>query len=296
ERKYDVGNRELLPVKLALKEWRHWFSMPGHFVALPKLPSAKETAKLLLTQVVRLHGLPSDVMSDRRPQFTSQFWGAFCRLLGAEASLSSGFHPESETARVNQDLEHTLHYLASFCSSSWSEHLLWAEIAHNALWQLSLALCRQETVTSADLSARKVGLAIGQGPSSTWVSSQTRSSLHQAVQGPCSIGPSDPPGPRMVHGAPAYMVKRLLDIWGVHGGVQYLVDWEDMGQRSGPGSPPVTSWTMNSFRLFSGIVRLALGHQELSLPGGGPVRIGTRLRPPPATRGRLYVNHTTNQA
>ncbi|KAK1791107.1 hypothetical protein P4O66_002140 [Electrophorus voltai] len=111
------------------------FSKAGCFFALPKLPSAKETAKLLLTQVVRLHGLPSDIVSDHGPQFTSRFWGAFCRLLGAEASLSSSSHPQSngQTERVNQDLEHTLRCLASSCPSSWSEHLLWVEFAHNTL-------------------------------------------------------------------------------------------------------------------------------------------------------------------
>ncbi|KAK1785824.1 hypothetical protein P4O66_003199 [Electrophorus voltai] len=95
------------------------FSKAGHFFALPKLPLAKETAKLLPTQVARLHG-PVFIVSDRGPQFTSRFWGAFCRLLGAEASLSSSFHPQSsgQTERINQDLERTLCCLASSCPSS----------------------------------------------------------------------------------------------------------------------------------------------------------------------------------
>jgi len=50
------------------------FSKVAHFVLLPKLPLAKETAKLLLLHVVRLHGIPVDVVSDRGPQFTSVFW------------------------------------------------------------------------------------------------------------------------------------------------------------------------------------------------------------------------------
>ncbi|KAK1803917.1 hypothetical protein P4O66_003857 [Electrophorus voltai] len=42
----------------------------------------------------------------------------------------------------------------------------------------------------------------------------------------CLVGPSDPPGPRMVDGALVYTVKRFLDVWWVRGVVQYLVDWE----------------------------------------------------------------------
>lgn len=44
-----------------------------------------------LNHVFRLHGLPCDLVSDRRPQFTSCFWSEFCNLLGAKVSLSSGF-------------------------------------------------------------------------------------------------------------------------------------------------------------------------------------------------------------
>ncbi|KAK1795386.1 hypothetical protein P4O66_010560, partial [Electrophorus voltai] len=112
----------------------------------PLLCTAKtaigEGDKVLLTQVVRLHGLPSDIVSEHGPQLISHFCRAFCRLLGAEASLSSGFHPQSndQTERVNQDLERTLRCLASSCPSSWSEHLLWADFAHNTLWHSSLVM------------------------------------------------------------------------------------------------------------------------------------------------------------
>ncbi|KAL6485493.1 hypothetical protein MHYP_G00048850 [Metynnis hypsauchen] len=51
--------------------------------------SAKETVELLLQHVIRVHGMPSDLVSDQGPQFTSRFWKAFCRLMGASVSLSS---------------------------------------------------------------------------------------------------------------------------------------------------------------------------------------------------------------
>ena len=52
------------------------------FMPLTKLPSASETAQLLVTHVIRLHGIPRDIVSDRGPQFISRFWKALCTLLG----------------------------------------------------------------------------------------------------------------------------------------------------------------------------------------------------------------------
>ena len=86
------------------------FSKAAHFIPLPKLPSAKETAVTVIDHVFRLHGLPVDVVSDRGSQFVSKFWKEFCKLLGATVSLSSGYHPQSngQSERANQDLERTL--------------------------------------------------------------------------------------------------------------------------------------------------------------------------------------------
>ncbi len=71
------------------------FSEATHFIPLPKLPSARETAVAVIDHVFRIHGLPMDVVSNRGPQFVSKFWREFCKLLGATVSLSSGFHPQS---------------------------------------------------------------------------------------------------------------------------------------------------------------------------------------------------------
>lgn len=83
------------------------FSKMTHFIALPKLPSAKETADIMMTHVFRIHGFPKDIVSDRGPQFISRFWKEFCKLIGATVSLTSGYHPESngQTEHLNQELE-----------------------------------------------------------------------------------------------------------------------------------------------------------------------------------------------
>ena len=111
------------------------FSKQVHYVPLPKLPTASETAKLLVLHVFRLHGIPSDIVSDRGPQFTSCVWRAFCQAMGTTVSLSSGYHPQSngQTERANQDLGSALRCVASRNPSTWSSYLPWVEYAHNSL-------------------------------------------------------------------------------------------------------------------------------------------------------------------
>ena len=118
------------------------FSKSVHLVPLPKIPSAKKTASLVMLHVFKYHGLPVDVVSDRGPQFTSHFWKAFCTLIGASVSLSSGYHPQSngQTERANQQLETTLRCMAAERPFSWSSQLPWVEYSINSLPSASSGL------------------------------------------------------------------------------------------------------------------------------------------------------------
>ncbi len=114
------------------------FSKVTHFIPLPKFPSARETTTIVLGHVFHIHGLPVDVVSDRGPQFVSkfvsEFVSEFCRQLGVTASLSSGYHPQTngQAERTNQDLERVLRCVASAEPSSWSSRLTMVEYAHNS--------------------------------------------------------------------------------------------------------------------------------------------------------------------
>ena len=118
------------------------FSKAAHFITLPKLPSSRETADLLVKHVFRLHGIPTDIVSDRGPQFTSQVWRAFCGALGAKSSLSSGFHPQSngQSERANQQMEAALRCITHTSPTSWNTQLPWVEYANNTLVNASTGL------------------------------------------------------------------------------------------------------------------------------------------------------------
>jgi hypothetical protein len=45
---------------------------------------------------VKLHGIPSSIVSDRDPMFTGHFWRELFTLVGVKLQLSSAFHPQSD--------------------------------------------------------------------------------------------------------------------------------------------------------------------------------------------------------
>ena len=59
------------------------FSKAVHFIPLPKLPSSKVTAQLMMQHVLQIHELPVDMVSDCGPHFSSRSWKAFCTLIGS---------------------------------------------------------------------------------------------------------------------------------------------------------------------------------------------------------------------
>ncbi|CAJ0953434.1 unnamed protein product, partial [Ranitomeya imitator] len=87
----------------------------------------------LLQHVVRLHGIPENIVSDRGSQFVSRFWRAFCGRMGIDLSFSSAFHPQTngQTERTNQTLETYLRCFVSADQDDWVSFLPLAEFALN---------------------------------------------------------------------------------------------------------------------------------------------------------------------
>ena len=67
-----------------------------HFAACKTAIDAPTTARLFLDSVVRLHGMPERIISDRDPRFTAHFWKAFWAGLGTTLSMSTAYHPQTD--------------------------------------------------------------------------------------------------------------------------------------------------------------------------------------------------------
>lgn len=73
------------------------FSKYTHFIALGHPCTASTVARVFFDEIVRLHGIPSSIMSDRDPVFTSNFWAELFRLASVKLQLSLAFHPQSDS-------------------------------------------------------------------------------------------------------------------------------------------------------------------------------------------------------
>jgi hypothetical protein len=68
----------------------------AHFITLGHPYTAMSIAKAFFEHVVRLHGIPTSIVSDRDPIFTNAIWQELFRLCGTQLRLSSAFHPQTD--------------------------------------------------------------------------------------------------------------------------------------------------------------------------------------------------------
>lgn len=110
-----------------------------HLMATTTTVTAKEFALLFFDNVVRLHGVPKAVITDRDSRFTSLFWKELMKLMNIEQRMGSSFHPESDgqTERSNRTLETMLRHYVNEQNNDWAKHLTAAEIAINNCQQAS---------------------------------------------------------------------------------------------------------------------------------------------------------------
>ena len=85
-------------------------SLQVHLVPTMMTVTAKGVTWLILKEVVRLHGIPESIVSDRDTRFTSIFWKELQKLMGTKLLMSMAFHPQmdGDIKQANRSIAQTL--------------------------------------------------------------------------------------------------------------------------------------------------------------------------------------------
>jgi transposase InsO family protein len=116
------------------------FSKYAHFIPLAHPYSTETVAQAFFSDIVRLHGMPQSIVSDRDTVFTSTFWQELMRLMGAKLHMTSAFHPQSDgqSEAANKVIAMYLCCFTGDRPREWLRWLPWAEYMYNTAYQSSL--------------------------------------------------------------------------------------------------------------------------------------------------------------
>lgn len=116
------------------------FSKFAHFIPLAHPYTATTVAASFFAEIVRFHGIPASIVSNRNPVFTRNFLGDLFRLAGVQLNFTSAFHPQSDgqSEVTNKIIAMYLQCLTGDRPRQWLRCLPWAEFCYNTSYQTSL--------------------------------------------------------------------------------------------------------------------------------------------------------------
>src|SRR3954471_6383129 len=120
----------------------------AHFLPMNMTDPYDRLSRLYVHEIVRLHGVPASIVSDRDPRFTSHFWQSFQQALGTELRLSTTYHPQTDgqSERTIQILEDMLRSCIIDFGGIWEDHLPIVEFAYNNSFQASIGMAPFEAL------------------------------------------------------------------------------------------------------------------------------------------------------
>ena len=118
----------------------------AHFLPVKTSYTADQYADIYIQEIVRLHGIPKTIVSDRGSVFTSRFWRSLQQAMGTKLSLSTAFHPQTDgqSERTIQILEDMLRACVLDFGGSWNKYLPLIEFSYNNSYQSTIEMAPYE--------------------------------------------------------------------------------------------------------------------------------------------------------
>ena len=120
----------------------------AHFIPINITYPVAKLAEIYVSVIVKLHGIPMSIVSDRDPRFTSEFWKSLQVSLGSKLRLSSAYHPQTDgqTERTIQSLEDLLRSCVLEQGGSWDTYLPLIEFTYNNSFHSSIGMAPFEAL------------------------------------------------------------------------------------------------------------------------------------------------------
>ena len=120
----------------------------AHFLPVRSTYNVEKLTEIYIAEIVRLHGIPSSIVSDRDPKFTSHFWRELQEAMGTKLKLSSAYHPQTDgqTERTIQSLEDLLRACTLDHRGSWDNVLPLVEFTYNNSFHASIGMAPFEAL------------------------------------------------------------------------------------------------------------------------------------------------------
>lgn len=114
----------------------------AHFLGLSHPCTAKTVVEKFVNRVVRLHGMPKTIISDKDPIFISKFWQEFFKMSGTQFKMSSAYHSQTngQFEVVNRCFKQYLRSLGHLRPNKWHAMLPWTKFWYNTTFHSSIGM------------------------------------------------------------------------------------------------------------------------------------------------------------
>ena len=104
-----------------------------HLVARKDTDTSTDMEHHLWNEIIRHHGCPDTIISDRDPLFTSQSWIKFCKHIGIDHRFSTAFHAQTDgqSEHTNRTFSQIMRMFVHYNQDNWDLLLPMIEFAMN---------------------------------------------------------------------------------------------------------------------------------------------------------------------